>query len=142
MARPLAHWLPVFPAAAADSGPPRERKKLQLKPRSVPAGEEQKQPEAAAAPPQQQQAPSQQSAPKPSAAAIFGGARPVDTAAREREIEARLARQREEEERKMVRDRDPPFQDRYSYCSPLPLMLVVGTDPSLPLSDDAGETTG
>lgn len=95
-----------------DSGPPRERKKLQLKPRSVPAGEEQKQPEAAAAPPQQQQAPSQQSAPKPSAAAIFGGARPVDTAAREREIEARLARQREEEERKMVRDRDPPFQDR------------------------------
>lgn len=87
----------------ADSAP-RERKKLQLKPRSVPVDE--KKPEVAAAAPQ---AP-QQSAPKASAA-IFGGARPVDTAAREREIEARLARQREEEERKLGRDREP-FQER------------------------------
>ncbi|KAH7952547.1 hypothetical protein HPB52_023982 [Rhipicephalus sanguineus] len=79
---------------------PRERKKLQLKPRSVPVEATK---EAAAVP----KAP--EPAPKASSA-IFGGARPVDTAAREREIEARLARQREEEERRQIRDREP-FQD-------------------------------
>lgn len=79
---------------------PRERKKLQLKPRSVPVEAAK---EAAAVP----KAP--EPAPKASSA-IFGGARPVDTAAREREIEARLARQREEEERRQIRDREP-FQD-------------------------------
>ncbi|KAH8024028.1 hypothetical protein HPB51_020786 [Rhipicephalus microplus] len=79
---------------------PRERKKLQLKPRSVPVEANK---EAAAVP----KAP--EPAPKASSA-IFGGARPVDTAAREREIEARLARQREEEERRQIRDREP-FQD-------------------------------
>ncbi|KAH7951246.1 hypothetical protein HPB52_006999 [Rhipicephalus sanguineus] len=47
-------------------------------------------------------------APKGSSS-IFGGARPVDTAAREREIEARLARQRKEE-RRQIRHREP-FQD-------------------------------
>lgn len=83
----------------ADSAP-RERKKLQLKPRSVPVEANK---EAAAVP----KAP--EPAPKASSA-IFGGARPVDTAAREREIEARLARQREEEERRQIRDREP-FQD-------------------------------
>ncbi|XP_037517508.1 eukaryotic translation initiation factor 4B isoform X2 [Rhipicephalus sanguineus] len=83
----------------ADSAP-RERKKLQLKPRSVPVEATK---EAAAVP----KAP--EPAPKASSA-IFGGARPVDTAAREREIEARLARQREEEERRQIRDREP-FQD-------------------------------
>ncbi|KAL3182765.1 hypothetical protein MRX96_034409 [Rhipicephalus microplus] len=48
-------------------------------------------------------------APKASSA-IFGIARPVDTAARERDIEAQLARQREEEERRQIWDREP-FQD-------------------------------
>ncbi|KAH7946124.1 hypothetical protein HPB49_020561 [Dermacentor silvarum] len=88
-----------------DSGP-RERKKLQLKPRSVPVEANKEEPVAAAA--AAPQAP--QPAPKASSS-IFGGARPVDTAAREREIEARLARQREEEERRQIRDREP-FQDR------------------------------
>ncbi|XP_077483707.1 eukaryotic translation initiation factor 4B-like isoform X2 [Amblyomma americanum] len=90
---------------SSDSAP-RERKKLQLKPRSVPVDASKSEPtptSGSSAP----QAP--QPAPKASAA-IFGGARPVDTAAREREIEARLARQREEEERRQIRDREP-FQD-------------------------------
>ncbi|XP_050033999.2 eukaryotic translation initiation factor 4B isoform X1 [Dermacentor andersoni] len=85
-----------------DSGP-RERKKLQLKPRSVPVEANKPEPAAAAAPQASQPAPK-------SSSSIFGGARPVDTAAREREIEARLARQREEEERRQIRDREP-FQD-------------------------------
>lgn len=34
---------------------------------------------------------------KPTAASIFGGAKPVDTAAKEREIEARLRKEREAE---------------------------------------------
>lgn len=87
----------------SDSGP-RERKKLQLKPRSVPVEVNKPEPAAAAAPQASQPAPK-------SSSSIFGGARPVDTAAREREIEARLARQREEEERRQIRDREP-FQDR------------------------------
>ncbi|KAH7956311.1 hypothetical protein HPB52_008081 [Rhipicephalus sanguineus] len=38
---------------------------------------------------------------------IYNGARPVDTAAREREIEARLARQHEKEQRRQIRHRKP-----------------------------------
>lgn len=90
----------------ADSGP-RERKKLQLKPRSVPVEAPAKEAAAAAAP----AAP----APAKASAAIFGGARPVDTAAREREIEERLAKQREEEERKQIMSREP-FVDRYVHA--------------------------
>lgn len=85
-----------------DSGP-RERKKLQLKPRSVPTEAPAK--EAAAAAPA---AP----APAKASAAIFGGARPVDTAAREREIEERLAKQREDEERKQILNREPFVDSR------------------------------
>ncbi|EEC04831.1 RNA-binding protein musashi, putative [Ixodes scapularis] len=86
-----------------DSGP-RERKKLQLKPRSVPVEAPAKEAAAAAAP----AAP----APAKASAAIFGGARPVDTAAREREIEERLAKQREEEERKQIMSREPFVDSR------------------------------
>ncbi|KAL1469196.1 hypothetical protein MTO96_004910 [Rhipicephalus appendiculatus] len=74
---------------------PTERKKLQLKPRSVPVEVNRK--GAAVLAPR-------------TSSSIFGGARPVDTAAREREIEARLARQREEEARRRIRHREP-FQD-------------------------------
>ncbi|KAL1414825.1 hypothetical protein MTO96_007166 [Rhipicephalus appendiculatus] len=77
---------------------PRERKRLQLKPRSVPVEANQ---EGDAAPKAAKLAPQASSF-------IFGGARPVDTASREREIEARLARQREEEEHRRIRQ---PFQD-------------------------------
>ncbi|KAH7956367.1 hypothetical protein HPB52_008699 [Rhipicephalus sanguineus] len=78
---------------------PRERNRLQLKPRSVPV---EANTEAAA----MSKAP--ELAPKGSSS-ILGGARPVDTAAREREIEARLARQRKEK-RRQIRHREP-FQD-------------------------------
>lgn len=91
---------------SSDSAP-RERKKLQLKPRSVPVDASKNEAPPTTSSSSASQAP--QPAPKASAA-IFGGARPVDTAAREREIEARLARQREEEERRQIRDREP-FQD-------------------------------
>ncbi|KAF8795135.1 eukaryotic translation initiation factor 4B-like isoform X1 [Argiope bruennichi] len=60
-----------------DSGVPKERRKLQLAPRTKPI----------------------EPVPPPSEAitksSIFGGAKPVDTAAREREIEERLAREKE-----------------------------------------------
>ncbi|KAL1426875.1 hypothetical protein MTO96_000412 [Rhipicephalus appendiculatus] len=68
---------------------PTELKKLQLKPRSVPVEAKK---DGAAVPKAAKLAPNAPSS-------IFGGTRPVDTAAREREIEARLARQREEEAR-------------------------------------------
>ncbi|KAL1433544.1 hypothetical protein MTO96_012379 [Rhipicephalus appendiculatus] len=79
---------------------PTQRKKLQLKPRSVPVEAKE---DGAAVPKAAKLAPNAPSY-------IFGGARPVDTAAREREIEARLARQREEEARRRIRHREP-FQD-------------------------------
>ncbi|KAL1416976.1 hypothetical protein MTO96_027274 [Rhipicephalus appendiculatus] len=79
---------------------PTERKKLPLKPRSVPVEVNRK---GAAVSKAAMLAPQTSSS-------IFGEARPVDTAAREREIEARLARQREEEERRRIRPRKP-FQD-------------------------------
>ncbi|KAL1468174.1 hypothetical protein MTO96_041655, partial [Rhipicephalus appendiculatus] len=79
---------------------PTESKKLQLKPRSVPVEAKE---DGAAVPKAAKLAPNAPSS-------IFGGARPVDTAAREREIEARLARQREEEARRRIRHREP-FQD-------------------------------
>ncbi|KAH7951878.1 hypothetical protein HPB52_014481 [Rhipicephalus sanguineus] len=78
---------------------PRERKRLQLKLRSVPV-------EANTETATMSKAP--ELAPKGSSS-IFGGARPVDTAAREREIEARLSRQRKEK-RRQIRHREP-FQD-------------------------------
>ncbi|XP_076765893.1 eukaryotic translation initiation factor 4B [Xylocopa sonorina] len=67
---------------------PRTRPKLQLQPRTKPI-------EPAAKEEQQQQQPAAPSAPAPapaSATNIFGAAKPVDTTAREREIEERLAK--------------------------------------------------
>lgn len=63
--------------------PPRERPRLQLQPRTKPIEitEEKKEPE-----PKSQR----------STASIFGSAKPVDTAQREREIEERLMKQRQE----------------------------------------------
>ena len=40
------------------------------------------------------------------AASIFGSAKPVDTAAREREIEERLARQKEQEKERLEQERE------------------------------------
>ena len=76
--------------------PAKERPKLSLKPRSVPA-EEGAAPVAAAAAEAAPAAPS-----GAGSASIFGGAKPVDTAARERAIEERL------KEKERERDREPP----------------------------------
>lgn len=66
---------------------PKTRTKLNLQPRTKPIEEIVVKEDSA------DEAPAPSSA---TAASIFGGARPVDTAAREREIEERLAREREE----------------------------------------------
>lgn len=96
----------LFTAAEA----PKERPRLALKPRSVPAGEETSDTSA-----RQQPAPvpadsgskvqESNAAQQPTSASIFGGAKPVDTAARERAIEERLKeKQREREAQASQRD--------------------------------------
>jgi len=80
-----------------DKEPPKERPKLSLKPRSVPVEE--------GAPPVAAAAAAEAAPAAPSgagSASIFGGAKPVDTAARERAIEERL------KEKERERDREPP----------------------------------
>lgn len=68
---------------------PKERPRLQLKPRSVPL--------------------EQSSVSSSGSSAIFGGAKPVDTAAKEREIEERLSRQKgtAEQRPRSYSDEDP-----------------------------------
>uniref|UniRef100_A0A4W4EUS8 Eukaryotic translation initiation factor 4B n=1 Tax=Electrophorus electricus TaxID=8005 RepID=A0A4W4EUS8_ELEEL len=68
-----------------DRGPP-QRPKLNLKPRSVPKDEE---------------AGSSPTTPSSRSASIFGGAKPVDTAAKEREVEERLKREQERLQRQL-----------------------------------------
>ncbi|KAK7872194.1 hypothetical protein R5R35_001755 [Gryllus longicercus] len=99
-----------------DRGEPRARPRLNLQPRTKPV-EEVSAPAAAA-----DVAAPAAAAPPPTGApaSIFGGAKPVDTAAREREIEERLARERgsdaprSERSNDRSRDRDgsrgPPKQ--------------------------------
>lgn len=48
-------------------------------------------------------------------ASVFGGAKPVDTAAREREIEEKLARKNEVIERKLLEDRSPERSGNRQY---------------------------
>ncbi|XP_064899507.1 eukaryotic translation initiation factor 4B isoform X2 [Columba livia] len=69
---------------------PTQRPKLNLKPRSAPKEEE-----AAVAP----------AAQSSRAASIFGGAKPVDTAAREREVEERLQKEQEKLQRQLEDDK-------------------------------------
>ncbi|XP_051518258.1 eukaryotic translation initiation factor 4Ba isoform X3 [Myxocyprinus asiaticus] len=70
---------------------PLQRPKLNLKPRSVPKEEEQS---------------SAPSAPSGRAASIFGGAKPVDTAAKEREVEERLKKEQERLQRQLEEDKN------------------------------------
>ncbi|XP_062871185.1 eukaryotic translation initiation factor 4Ba isoform X2 [Trichomycterus rosablanca] len=72
-----------------DRGPP-PRPKLNLKPRSVPKEEN------------QGNAPS---APSSRSASIFGGAKPVDTASKEREVEERLKKEQERLQRQLEEDK-------------------------------------
>ncbi|XP_030823143.1 eukaryotic translation initiation factor 4B isoform X1 [Camarhynchus parvulus] len=69
---------------------PTQRPKLNLKPRSAPKEEE------------TSAAPAAQSS---RAASIFGGAKPVDTAAREREVEERLQKEQEKLQRQLEDDK-------------------------------------
>uniref|UniRef100_A0A672QBK6 Eukaryotic translation initiation factor 4B n=1 Tax=Sinocyclocheilus grahami TaxID=75366 RepID=A0A672QBK6_SINGR len=73
-----------------DRGGPTQRPKLNLKPRSVPKEEEQS---------------SGPSASSGRAASIFGGAKPVDTAAKEREVEERLKKEQERLQRQLEEDK-------------------------------------
>ncbi|XP_073731109.1 eukaryotic translation initiation factor 4Ba isoform X4 [Misgurnus anguillicaudatus] len=81
-----------------DDRGPQQRPKLNLKPRSVPKEEDQS---------------NVQSASSGRAASIFGGAKPVDTAAKEREVEERLKKEQErlqrqlEEEKSRAPERKP-----------------------------------
>lgn len=77
------------PPHLSDPGP-LQRPKLNLKPRSVPKEEDQ-----GGAP----------SAPTGRAASIFGGAKPVDTAAKEREVEERLKKEQEKLQRQLEEDK-------------------------------------
>ncbi|XP_053499235.1 eukaryotic translation initiation factor 4Ba isoform X1 [Ictalurus furcatus] len=72
-----------------DRGPP-QRPKLNLKPRSVPKEED------------QSGAPSTASS---RSASIFGGAKPVDTASKEREVEERLKKEQERLQRQLEEDK-------------------------------------
>jgi translation initiation factor 4B len=91
--------------------PTKERPKLSLKPRSVPIeeGSVADEPAAAAAAPIIERPAAAAAAPAPAAppssASIFGAARPVDTAARERAIEERL-------KEKQMKEREPPLRGR------------------------------
>ncbi|XP_066564453.1 eukaryotic translation initiation factor 4Ba isoform X3 [Amia ocellicauda] len=72
-----------------DDRGPLQRPKLQLKPRSVPKEEDR------VVPPTQ----------TGRAASIFGGAKPVDTAAKEREVEERLKKEQERLQRQLEEDK-------------------------------------
>ncbi|KAK7916394.1 hypothetical protein WMY93_012155 [Mugilogobius chulae] len=97
-----------------DRGPP-QRPKLNLKPRSVPKEEE------------GSGGTSPTPAPAPTrSASIFGNAKPVDTAAKEREVEERLKKQEERRQRQLeedkgraperkLRDRDPSWRSEESH---------------------------
>ncbi|XP_046880732.1 eukaryotic translation initiation factor 4Ba isoform X1 [Hypomesus transpacificus] len=75
---------------------PTQRPKLNLKPRSVPKEEEQGGGGSAAPAP----------APSSGRASIFGGAKPVDTAAKEREVEERLKKEQERLQRQLEEDKN------------------------------------
>ncbi|CAH2224817.1 eukaryotic translation initiation factor 4B isoform X3 [Pelobates cultripes] len=80
----------------ASTAGPTQRPKLNLKPRTAPKEEES----------------SGGSTPSSRAASIFGGAKPVDTAAREREVEERLQKEQEKLQQRHLDDDRPRQLDR------------------------------
>lgn len=72
------------------TGEPKTRPKLNLAPRTKPIETPPPLPQPPLDTPEEEPTPPPPPAPKPSAASIFGGAKPVDTAARERAIEEKL----------------------------------------------------
>lgn len=87
------------PSMNREREPAKERPKLSLQPRTVPVDESAAAPAASAV-----KSDASDASAAPSSASIFGGAKPVDTAARERAIEERL--KRSEKEREPVRGRE------------------------------------
>ncbi|XP_041835795.1 eukaryotic translation initiation factor 4Ba [Melanotaenia boesemani] len=98
---------------------PQQRPKLNLKPRSVPKEEEGTSGSGGTSP---AAAPSSTSR----ASSIFGGAKPVDTAAKEREVEERLKKEEERLQRQLeedkgrgperkMRDRDPSWRNEETH---------------------------
>lgn len=85
---------------------PTQRPKLNLKPRSVPKEEDKS---------------SAPSATSGRSASIFGGAKPVDTAAKEREVEERLKKEQERLQRQLEEDkgRGPERKPRERYIKHL-----------------------
>lgn len=82
-------------------GPP-QRPKLNLKPRSIPKEEEQ----SGSLPPQSNTANSSR------ASSIFGAAKPVDTAAKEREVEERLKKEQERLQKQLEEDKNRASERR------------------------------
>ncbi|XP_041744632.1 eukaryotic translation initiation factor 4B isoform X2 [Coregonus clupeaformis] len=117
-------------------GGPTERPKLVLKPRSMP--KEVEQAGGGGAPPAAPAA-----ARSSGRASIFGGAKPVDTAAKEREVEEKLQRQLEEDksrgfERKpRDRDRDPSWRNE----EPPSERSRTGSESSQPGSTSGGRAS-
>ncbi|XP_028261038.1 eukaryotic translation initiation factor 4Ba isoform X2 [Parambassis ranga] len=98
---------------------PQQRPKLNLKPRSVPKEEEG--PGSGGG-----TSPAAASSSSSRASSIFGGAKPVDTAAKEREVEERLKKEEERLQRQLeedksrgpdrkMRDRDPSWRNEESH---------------------------
>ncbi|XP_017575830.1 eukaryotic translation initiation factor 4Bb [Pygocentrus nattereri] len=81
---------------------PLQRPKLNLKPRSIPKEEE---PSGATSPQTVTANPSR-------SASIFGAAKPVDTAAKEREVEERLKKEQERLQRQLEEDKSRPPERR------------------------------
>ncbi|XP_059053625.1 eukaryotic translation initiation factor 4B [Achroia grisella] len=92
------------PQPREEAAKPRERPKLNLLPRTVPREVEAPTKPADGAPVEDKPAEKSLAKPVP-AEKVFGAAKPVDTAAKEREIEERLLKQ-EEESRRAAEDKD------------------------------------
>lgn len=81
---------------------PLQRPKLNLKPRSIPKEEEQS---GTLSPPSDTANSSRTSS-------IFGAAKPVDTAAKEREVEERLKKEQERLQKQLEEDKNRPSERR------------------------------
>lgn len=101
--QPCSRWGQCPPGPPGSFPGPTQRPKLNLKPRSAPKEEE------------TSAAPAAQSS---RAASIFGEAKPVDTAAREREVEERLQKEQEKLQRQLEDDKriDRRPRERWGWC--------------------------
>nr|XP_029538390.1 eukaryotic translation initiation factor 4B-like isoform X6 [Oncorhynchus nerka] len=119
-----------------ERGGPTERPKLVLKPRSM--AKEEQQTGSGGAPPAATAA-----ARSSGRASIFGAAKPVDTAAKEREVEEKLQRQLEEDQSKGFdrkprdRDRDPSWRNE----EPPSELSRTGSESSHPGSTSGGRAS-